>query len=70
MVVFTCEQGTIIIGSENSSQHRYRSFYSRPACNGVKICRSIGGTIIYLSRFGNRQVESNFTGMDATEVGA
>jgi hypothetical protein len=34
------------------------------------MCRYIGGTIIYLSRFGNRQIESNFTGMDPTEVGA
>jgi hypothetical protein len=70
MVVFTCEQGTIIIASQNSFQHSYRSFNSRIACNGVKIHRCIGGTIFYLSRFGNRQIESNFTGMDTTEVGA
>jgi hypothetical protein len=70
IVVFTCEQGTIIIASQNNFQHSYRSFYSRIACNGVKTCRYIGGTIFYLSRFENRQIESSFQGTDAPEVGA
>jgi hypothetical protein len=70
MVVFICGQGTIIVGSQNNFQHSYRSFYSRIACNGVKKCRYIGGKICHLSRFGNRQIESNSQGMDVTEVEA
>jgi len=67
MVVFTCEQGTIILASQNSFKHSYRCFYSRIAFDGVKICRYIGCTTFYLSRFGNRPTERNSTGMDATD---
>jgi hypothetical protein len=62
MVVFTCEQGTIILASQNSFKYSYRYFYSRIVFNGVKICRYFGCTTFYLSRFGNRP-----TVMDATD---